>query len=172
MEYNTGETFGYDQYYSNPAYLENPVATTSELLKRNREIAQSERPKAPYKTIQEQEIEDIIQQEIRDKVRRQVEKYFDNKNGEVDYPNTFKNRKMDTFQGGFEFDDNYQRAKQCLNSMDSSSFLMILVVIMFILSIFQYTQLQSLHAMIHRNSFQMPSGALQSPSSTSSVAKL
>ena len=154
MNYDDGSSYGYDQYYSNPAYLENPVATTSELLKRNANIrtSQPERIHAhKVKSMQDQQIDDIVQQELRNKVRQHIETYFDNKTNEVDYPlQSAIKKKIEPFEDPADIYNTIHPHK-CFSdkSVDSQFILIILIILLLVLSIFQYAQAQSLRETIY-----------------------
>ena len=143
MDYNSGTSYAYDQYYSDPIYLENPVATTSELILQNKKLAESARPVLKKKSIEKQALEDAIAENLNERVRTHVEKYFDHQTDEVYI-------QPKTRMEGFE---DIERDNKCLcdytkNPADMSIILIILIIIMFILSVFQYAQTQSLHNVI------------------------
>lgn len=147
MEYNDGSQFSDDQFFMSSAYLDTPFDTTSaEILKRNAKIVEKTQRQTSFKTVSEQEIEDIIQQEVRNKIRKQVEKYFDHKSGEVE-ESTF-----DSFEGGRTYfsrisDGNSDVDDELMFSskkQETQLILIILIVVLFILSVFQYAQTQSL----------------------------
>jgi hypothetical protein len=174
MNYNDGSQYGFDQYYSDPAYLENPIATTEELIKRNAKIAQKERQHHSHKikTLEEQQIDDMVQQELRNKIRYHIENYFNNQNNEVDYPNAVKNRKVEGF--GCDGDDQeYSPFKSLkLSGVDTQFMMIILVIILFVLSVFQYAQAQSLRETIYNLMLQKSAPIVSSQMITPSSADL